>query len=169
MDIWASVDAAAVGVEHSRDGEDEQKFKTIEHIICAYVTTQLGLLASLWHLTFVLHDSLPGHVQFSCTVRAFHPSNLLLNSLSFCSTSNSNLSTPYRSASFLCFTALARSLSSPPRALPPPILRFLPALPSSGSSFESRPCCSSARAFRVSMRRSWRSVCASARERRSAM
>ena len=63
-----------------------------------------------------------------------HSSNLFLSSLSFCSTSSSNLSTPYRSASFLCRTARARSLSSPlscrPRDLPswlflPPLLLLL--------------------------------------------
>lgn len=45
-------------------------------------------------------------------------STLTFNSLSFCNTSNSSLSTPYCSASFLPLTTLARSAASPSSRFP---------------------------------------------------
>lgn len=104
------------------------------------------------------------------TTPTAHPSNLFLNSLSFCSTSSSNLSTPYFNASLLCLTTLAFNLSSLPSFLPPAAAAFPPFDPArdeeSASRPPSRPCCRSARARRVSTRRSWRSRWASARSRR---
>lgn len=48
-------------------------------------------------------------------------SNLTLNSLSFCSTSNSNLSTLYFNASLLCLTTFARNAFSPSSGTRPPL------------------------------------------------
>jgi len=99
-----------------------------------------------------------------------HPSNLFLNSLSFCKTSNSNLSTPYFNASLLCLTTLAFNFSSLPSFLPPCVAAFPPFAPrEEDASPPSLPCCNSARARRVSTRRSWRSRWVSARSRRRVM
>lgn len=96
-----------------------------------------------------------------------YPSSLFRNSLSFCNTSSSNLSTPYLNASLRCFTSRARSLSSPVSMRL--FLELAAAAADDEEGLEMRPCCSSERALSVSMRRSWRSICASARERRRAM
>lgn len=97
-----------------------------------------------------------------------HPSNLFLNSLSFCKTSSSNLSTPYFSASLLCLTTLALNLSSSASLLPP--APRLVSFPREEEGFSpSLPACSSARARSVSMRRSWRARWESARSRRRVM
>ena len=134
-----------------------------------------------------------GRLSRICTcynrIRIIYVSSCLLNSLSFCSTSNSNLSTLYWSASLRCLNARALSLAPSSNILPFPalilllllcwtflstvlplplllLLLLLLPLAARSSAPTSRPACSSARALSVSMRRAWRSSWRVARSRR---
>ena len=91
-------------------------------------------------------------------------SSRLRNSRSFWSTSSSNRSTEYLSASLRWRTARALSRASPSSFLPvPEPARWRVDAP--WWSCDRRPPCSSARALRVSMRRSCRAIWRSARSR----
>lgn len=95
-------------------------------------------------------------------------SSLLRNSRSFCSTSSSSLSTLYCSASRRCFSTRACSFALPSNWLLLVLLDLVFALARETVErvvLSRRPCWSSARARRDSIRRSTRSMCASARSR----
>jgi hypothetical protein len=120
-------------------------------------------------------DSIVLEDDYSRDMVSYHSQDFsicFLSSLSFCETSSSSLSMLYSRASLLCLTALALNFASPPSFWTAPLALF-PLRPYADGWFRllpglsvRRPCWSSARAFRDSMRRSTRSICESARSSR---
>lgn len=151
------------------------RFRSGSHLSLSPVDVDISLFCIAYRLPAGAFHLTPPPVAVVASSRFF-------SSRSFCRTSSSSLSTPYRSASLRWRVARARSRASPASgfAFPPP-----PPPPSPKRCFAvlllggevaveavvscSRPCCSSDRAFRASTRRSARAAWASARSSSVAM